>query len=225
MAKSKDDLEAVRNVIEALEGFEQTDQERIIRWAKEKLGFVERAVPSGKPSPPIDGAPATHVTEHPVVDRNGTDIRSFVASKDPKNDQHFAATIAYYYQFEAPNDQRKDEIIGDDLQEACRQANRNRLQNPGQTLRNAHQSGLLDKATGTGAYKINAVGENLVAMTLPVTGQSAPRTSSKKAAKKSTSKAKTSGKKPNAKRTSANRRAPSSKGASKKPSGTQKRAK
>jgi len=44
---------------------------------------------------------------------------------------------------------------------------RARLENPGQTLRNAHHGGLLDRGEGRGLYVINTVGENLVAMTLP----------------------------------------------------------
>ena len=40
MPQQKDDLEAVRLVADALEGFEAKDQERIIRWAREKLGLA-----------------------------------------------------------------------------------------------------------------------------------------------------------------------------------------
>lgn len=179
MPERKDDLEAVRNVVEALEGFDQNEQERIIRWAKEKIGLADAA-------PKISNGD-TKYDEPLLPPRDRTDIRTFVAAKDPKNDQHFAATIAYYYRFEAPGDQRKEEITGADLQEACRQANRTRMQNPGQTLRNAHQRGLLNKGSGTGAYSINAVGENLVAMTLPLSGGSfpQPRTSAKKPVNKS----------------------------------------
>src|SRR5271165_5202231 len=40
MTKPTDDLEAVRIVAEALQGFDARDQERIIRWAREQLGLV-----------------------------------------------------------------------------------------------------------------------------------------------------------------------------------------
>lgn len=45
MTKPTDDLEAVRIVAEALQGFDTRDQERIIRWAREKLGLVALAAP------------------------------------------------------------------------------------------------------------------------------------------------------------------------------------
>jgi hypothetical protein len=87
----------------------------------------------------------------------------------------FAATVAYYFAFEAPLGERKDSITADDLQDACRQVGRHRLKRPIKTLHNAHASGLLDKAGERGAFKINTVGENLVAVTLPSgSGTAAP---------------------------------------------------
>ncbi len=79
----------------------------------------------------------------------------------------FVATVAYFYRFEAPEGQRKTEITAPDIQEACRLVGRERLKYPAQTLVNTRNLGLLDKGTAPGAYVINTVGENLVAMTLP----------------------------------------------------------
>ncbi len=55
MTKPTDDLEAVRIVAEALQGFDAGDQERIIRWAREKLGLV--ALPAQPPRPASVPAP------------------------------------------------------------------------------------------------------------------------------------------------------------------------
>lgn len=95
-------------------------------------------------------------------------IRDFVNSKAPAKDMHFAATVAYYYQFEAPDEEKKALISSADLQEACRLVGRKRLVNPNQTLRNAHNAGLMDKGSAPGRYRVSTVGENLVAMTLPM---------------------------------------------------------
>jgi hypothetical protein len=170
MSKSTaDDLDAVRSVVIALEGFEANDQERILRWAREKLGlstsigaqspstFVKTA--QDEPAPPL---PATSGTSAP-----STDIKTFIESRKPSSDNQFAATVAYYYQFEAPAAERKEAITADDLQQACRKAGRERLRKPAQTLINTHNQGYLDKAAGRGAYLLNSVGENLVAMALP----------------------------------------------------------
>jgi hypothetical protein len=106
--------------------------------------------------------------------RFSKDLKTFVEEKKPKNDVQYAATVAYYYRFESPKDQRKDEINADDLQDSCRLVGRVRFKVPGQTLRNAHTLGLLDKGTQSGSYAINSVGENLVAVALPGDGSGAP---------------------------------------------------
>src|SRR5947209_2192635 len=111
----KDDLEAVRLVADALEGFEAKDQERIIRWARERIGLsVAPVSPSGPPSseaPPVPGS-ATPAT-------TAKDLKTFVAEKKPKNDVQFAATVAYYHRFEAPEKLRKGGINTDDVPENC----------------------------------------------------------------------------------------------------------
>lgn len=166
MTNPPDDLESVRAIVTALQDFDAKDQERIIRWAREKLGLSASATPL---TPPSDYSPPAAVRPPSDVHlgSRSTDIKTFVESKNPPNDVQFAATVAYYHRFEAPKSERKDSIRSTDLQDACRKANRKRLSDPGTTLRNAHRLGLLDKGNEPGNYSINSVGENLVAMTLP----------------------------------------------------------
>jgi hypothetical protein len=158
-----DDLEAVRTIVTTLAPFDAKEQERILRWVREKIGLAAEVPPAVAAYAPL-----------PVADQRSTTggqltaltIRDFVAQKSPRSDNQFAATVAYYYRFEAPQAQRKEFITADDLQEACRQAGRDRLPKPLSTLNNAHSVGLLDRGE-RGQFTINAVGENLVAMTLP----------------------------------------------------------
>lgn len=156
-----DDLEAVRKVVEAIKDFKPEDQQRVFRWAAEKLGL---------PAPAGAGVPASEeagTRPAPARPNEGSlDIRTFVASKRPQSDVQLAATVAYFFRFEAAGSQQRDAITADDLQDACRRAGRKRLVNPGQTLLNAASLGVLDRVE-RGRYAINAVGENLVAMTLP----------------------------------------------------------
>jgi len=175
MAKPPDDLEAVRLVATALEGFGADEQERIIRWAREKLGLGlsprSSAETRGLPQTP---APAGHrpvESASPPPSQSAAagvkDLKTFVAVKNPNSDVQFAATVAYFYRFEAPPGQQKSEIEASTLQDACRLVGRKRLQKPAQTLRNAKNLGLLDSGSEAGRFTINTVGENLVAMTLP----------------------------------------------------------
>jgi hypothetical protein len=178
MSKQADDLEAVRSVIAALEPFDHKDRGRIIRWACEKLGMtipVESVasaapppVPSALPTPPK----ATESNANTPQGGLASDIKSFIAKKSPKGDNHLAATVAYFYQFEAPAAERKESIDKDDLIDACRRADRKRPARPAQVLVNAYLGGLLDRGE-RGQYRLNSVGENLVAMVLPDGGMAA----------------------------------------------------
>ncbi len=107
-----------------------------------------------------------------------------MAEKKPRNDVQYAAAVAYFYRFEAPQAERKDAINKDDLQEATRKSGRDRFSNPLNTLGNAHKLGLLDKGSEKGTFTINSVGENLVAMTLPDGGSGKKAPSKKKTLKK-----------------------------------------
>jgi len=171
MAKGPDDLEAVRAVTTALDGFGPEDQERILRWAREKLGlspiqrsFSETRIPQELPNLPVRAADQSALPQGPSSPK---DLKTFVIAKSPKNDVQFAATVAYFYRFESLPEQRKNEIDADILQDACRLAGRERFKNPRVTLNNAKNLGLLDSGSEAGKFTINTVGENLVAMTLP----------------------------------------------------------
>jgi hypothetical protein len=162
VAEKPDDLEAVRKLVEVLSAFDAGEQERIIRWAREKLGLpVHSPAPAGTRESQADSAAGGDGAG------GAKDIRTFVTEKNPTSDNQFAATVAHYYRFVAPAATKKEFITADDLQEACRLTGRNRLPKPAQTLINAHTNGLLDKGANRGEYVISTVGENLVAVTLP----------------------------------------------------------
>jgi len=158
-----DDLEAVRKLVEVLSAFDAGEQERIIRWAREKLGLPAQ-VPARAGS---EEASATDAASGQDGSGGAKDIRTFVTEKNPSSDNQFAATVAHYYRFFAPQAARKEFITAADLQQACRLTGRNRLTRPAQTLINAHTNGLLDKGANRGEYVISTVGENLVAVSLP----------------------------------------------------------
>jgi hypothetical protein len=163
---SVDDFEAAKSVADLLKGMDAERQIRILRWVSESLGITQ-VLPQQREPASVNPMPDLR---SPLPSVGATDIKSFVASKDPKSDNQFAATVAYFYRFAAPQHERRDSITAEVLQEATRLAGRARLGDPGKTLRNAKDTGYLD-ATDRGEFKINTVGENLVAMTLPGTGR------------------------------------------------------
>lgn len=164
MTKENDDLNAVRTLVDTLQPFNNDDRDRIIRWAREKLGM------SKNPSIIVEEIPTSTTQIKNLthdINTKSKDIRQFAVEKNPRSDIHFATTVAYFYKFEASVEQRKDEIDKDDLINACRTADRKRPPNSLLTLNNAFKQGLLDRGSERGKFKINSVGENLVAMALP----------------------------------------------------------
>ena len=184
MAKP-DDLEAVRTIAAALSGFSPEEQERVLRWVREKIGLAPaaRTLLEARIPPPALAAAPTRQADQPTAPQaaaSGKDLKTFVSGKNPRSDAQFAATVAYFYRFEAPPDRRKNEIDAATLQDSCRLAGRARLPHPSMTLTNAKNQGLIDKGNEAGKYVINTVGENLVAMTLPGPGDGSVKIKPKK---------------------------------------------
>ncbi len=159
----KDDFDAVREVVEAIKSFNGEDQKRIIRWACEKLNI---RIETDYRAPAMEVPKFDTDNMKQPSDIKKRDIKTFIESKNPKSDNHFAATVAYYYQFEAPETERRESINKNDLVNATRLANWDRIKRPDQTLVNCTKAGLLDNID-RGQYRLNSVGENLVAMILP----------------------------------------------------------
>lgn len=182
MTKPADDFEAVRLVIDALEPFDPKERERIIRWAAEKLGMVAPPpASSGAAALSLAPQPSAPLAAGPAVSK---DIKSFVLQKNPRSDNQMAAVVAYFHHFEASPSERKESIGKEDLINACRKSDRNRPKRPEQVLVNTYHAGLLDKAGTAGQYRLNSVGENLVAMVLPEQRASSTSTPRKSAARK-----------------------------------------
>lgn len=164
MSDKMNDFDVAKALFEQLEHLEKDRQHRIIRWVAESLGITLHAKNVGGAGSIEEDLAAPGTTG--IRRAQASDIRTFVADKKPKSDVQFATVVAYYYRFEAPEDQRKESITSEVLQDAARLADRERLKKALLTLNNAKNLGYLDSA-GRGAFKINTVGENLVAMTLP----------------------------------------------------------
>jgi hypothetical protein len=179
---TKSPLEAAQKIVAELQGMTGDHQTLAVKFAMETLGLqLPTGYAQAMQAPP-------HTVQPPVAESAAerADIKTFTAAKSPKSDQQFAAVVAYFYQFEAPAPQRKNSIDAATMKDAARQAGREQVKNWNTTLTNALRSGYLDKAE-RGAFKLNSVGENLVAITLPGNasgGQSNGGGSKKKRAKK-----------------------------------------
>ncbi len=177
MTTSGSDFDAAKAVAEQIKDMEKERQQRILRWVAESLNLdlgIAPATERRTVETIASRASTSPQEEAQLGHRRPADIKSFVDSKRPKSDVQFATVVAYYYRFEASAENRKESIDADTLQEAARLAGRRRLSKPLKTLNNAKTLGYLDSAE-RGQFRINSVGENLVAMTLPGAGQEPPQ--------------------------------------------------
>jgi hypothetical protein len=168
---SKSDFMAAEEIKAILSGRDQAEQERILRWVSESVGIgplqaLQASTVRQQEEAPTAGTPASLSTHNADSAGRRKDIKSFVNEKSPKSDVQFAAVTAYFYGFEASPGERKEVIVPKDLQDAGRQARGFGFKNAQQTLANAVTLGYFDRV-GRGEFKLNAVGENLVAMALP----------------------------------------------------------
>ncbi|MHB0769275.1 hypothetical protein [Bradyrhizobium sp. 5.13L] len=179
------EFDAAKIIAETLAGLDRPQQERALRFASEALGLK---MPDTSTARQAEHLPSVETVREPT---RALDIKQFTDSKAPQSDQQFAAVVAYYYLFEAPAHTRRETINAEFLGEAARLATRKRPSR--YALNNAKRAGYLDSA-GHGEFRLNTVGENLVAITLPgkavATGQKASRQRRRPAARKASSRKK-----------------------------------
>jgi len=168
MAKQKDDLEAVRTIVDVLQPFDTSLQRRIVRWAAEKLDLSLPLGAEPVPDAPLRRPPAPRARRpHARASAPASSaLQAFVSSKRPRNDTEFAATLAYYTQAVASAGHRKPGINASDLVAACDALSRKRPPVPGQTLRNARAAGVLTSKK-PGVFTVSPAGEKLILRTLP----------------------------------------------------------
>jgi hypothetical protein len=94
------------------------------------------------------------------------DIRALKEEKKPRSAIEMAAVVAFYLKEHAPPNERMNTVGKDQLEKYFKQANFRLPNRIGQLLPDAKAAGYFDSAE-RGKYKLNAVGYNLVAHSLP----------------------------------------------------------
>jgi hypothetical protein len=177
--EAKSPLSAAQVIVSELTGMSPDHQLLALKFAIETLGIQLPGTLPPSPAP-------SHTQQTPLPplargDAHSTDIKSFTGMKSPKSDRQFCAVVAYFYQFEAKPESRKEAIDAETMKDAARLSGWPQVNRWGMTLTNAKNAGYLD-AAGSGKFKLSSVGENLVAITLP--GDGTPAKSKNAGAKK-----------------------------------------
>jgi hypothetical protein len=168
-AQTKKSLgEAIDAVLNALTGLDEPSKLIAVKAACERLNIsFGSAQPSAQiPTIPVTPGSTPNTVPSGLPPDTMTDIKTLKDRKNPSNDLEMVCLVAYYLKNFAPTDERKSEIQTEDIEKYFVQAQYPLPKAPNQTLLNAKAAGYLDSA-GRGKYKLNPVGHNLVAHSLP----------------------------------------------------------
>ncbi len=153
---------AIDEIISALEGLPPDARTTAVTAACNHLG-----IPTGTAPPSTSAQPNTPgLQPSPPGPPKLTDIKTLKQERGPRNTGEMACLVAYYLQELARPEERKDTLTTADIEKYFKQANFRLPKVISQVLPNAKASGYFDSA-GSGAYKLNPVGYNLVAHALP----------------------------------------------------------
>jgi hypothetical protein len=173
MAKERVSLgQAIDTVIDALEPLDANARKTALNAV---CAHLEIEIGSGTtrvdPNAGVQVAPAAPVVQPaqpevtPAIQKQ-IDIRSLKNEKKPANAIQMSCVVAYYLQELAPEDEKKSAVTKTDLEKYFKQGGFQLPESLQDTLPNAKKAGYFESAS-RGAYKLNAVGYNLVAHNLP----------------------------------------------------------
>lgn len=163
--------QAIDQITAALEQLDESTRVTAIQAACSHLGLVAPIAPAHAAATvtqqsAVPAAPLGHAH----AERRGkkVDIRSLKEEKQPNSARQMACVVAYYLQELAPADEKKDTVSTKDIEKYFKQAGFKLPTKVEQVLVDAKRSGYFE-STARGEYRLNAVGYNLVAHTLPST--------------------------------------------------------
>lgn len=166
--------QAIDELIRALGSLDEGSRMTAIRAASEHLKiplFEATPVASQPAAGVVPPAPGGQPPSPQIVD-----IKSFRNKKQPSSANEMAGVVAFYLSELAPEGERKSDVQTEDMVKYFKEADFPLPKRSQMLLTNAKNAGYFDSG-GTGLYKLNAVGYNLVAHSLPRAGgeASAPR--------------------------------------------------
>lgn len=186
-----DEIKAITTMLSALSGLDEAARDRVFAYICTRLNLKspqEVITPQAGSEEAVEARSTPHV---PPSNEN-KDIRTFKEQKSPRSATEMAAVVAYFLQYEANEDERKDSITRSDVEKYFHLAKFKMPKDGSFTLVNSKNAGYLDQR-GKGHYALNPVGYNLVAHKLGTSRPATvpPQASAKRArAKKNTPMAK-----------------------------------
>jgi hypothetical protein len=175
------EVEAIKSVLAALAPLSPKARVSVLEYAMKRLEIIPATAPPAVGTPPAQPPPAKKGEEGGVPSESSLHIKKFKEAKKPRSANEMAALVAYYLVNVAPPSERKETVNQSDMETYFKIAGYPLPKQIRVTLQNAKNAGYFD-AAGSGEYRLNAVGHNLVAHSMPrgSATESKPRRSLKK---------------------------------------------
>jgi hypothetical protein len=174
------EIEAIRAVLAALSPLSEKARVSVLDYVTKRLGLEA----PGRPEDQYDTTitPGRKEKELIAGDEAPVHIKTLKEEKKPRSANEMAALVGYYLASVAPLDKRKKTVNQKDIETYFKIAGFPLPSQVRVTLGNAKTAGYFD-AAGSGEYKLNAVGHNLVVHSMPRGSSTAP-SATKRASKR-----------------------------------------
>jgi hypothetical protein len=172
MTESVDqEVQAIKVVLSALGPLSEKARVSVLEYVVKRLDLTDLQRLSGLSSETSGGVATTPATTDQGQAGTPLHIKTFKEQKKPRSANEMAAVVAYYLGNVTAAGQRKGTVNQKDIETYFKIAGFPLPQQVRVTLPNARAAGYFD-AAGGGQYRLNAVGHNLVAHTMPRGGTS-----------------------------------------------------
>jgi hypothetical protein len=172
-AEADRELQAMNAVVAALKPLQDNERKRVLEYVLGRFGTVPLQTSLATATEPLSAPPTTSLSV-PAFTGAIHDIRSLRAAKNPRSAIEMAALVAFYVSELAPEGERKNTISNADIERHFKSAQFHLPSDAAFTLVNAKNAGYLDNV-GSGQYKLNPVGYNLVAHRMGSREKNEPR--------------------------------------------------
>jgi hypothetical protein len=159
------EIEAIRNVLASLGPLSAKARMSVLEYVAKRLD-LEGFSRSSEQRDILPKLVQSEKVESPARKESAVHIKTLKEEKKPRSANEMAALVAYYLSSVAPPEQRKSTVNQKDIETYFKIAGFRLPTQTRVTLANAKTAGYFDGA-GSGEYKLNAVGHNLVVHSMP----------------------------------------------------------
>ncbi len=157
------EIKAIKTLVAVLDPLDQNVRSVVLDYVFKRLNITLEPSRLAPPFLQTNSRPAEQTTPPGTA---AIHIKDLKEQKQPKSAIEMAVIVAYYLSHIVPEKERKQTISLKDLETQFKIADFKLPTKPQFTLTNTKNAGYLDSA-GSGAYKLNPVGYNLVVHSLP----------------------------------------------------------